>query len=460
MQPPVTATTSSTTESVTPGPATDTATPQPTATEIPTETPTVESTPTQDNSDAPTPEATATDDSTAGISLPPAFFSISAIAVPIIDQVVIPQSLAWQAQVTSTHTPTLTPTVTLQPTATITFELTATATTVPTAVTTATATLTPTVVATPEPTTTETTVTVTPTTAQPTPTVSIDSTPTVTDTVVESQHNYPIVALDQLLIQITNVATMTSIEIITPTKSNTVTTPVLRVVDPALTKEATPEEAIAGDTVYFELIASNPSARSNAPATNVVITDPLPEFVAVLNYGFVSTPPGLVTDSSLISETIPLVGHPQGITETVRHTIILTAPVLPVDGEIVLTVTTRVKDLVNPGPQVIRNEAVLEFVQGQQKTDTAVVNVPPPPPPPPPDDDDDDDDDDAPPPTPTPTPPLPVVQPAPTLPVLYLPETGLTEVSTGTENSLFILLILMGAGVALFYARKSYKERD
>jgi uncharacterized repeat protein (TIGR01451 family) len=275
---------------------------------------------------------------------------------------------------------------------------------------------------------------------------------------IVTEDSYPIITLDQLLIQITNVATITSNEIVTPTKSNTVTIPVLRVVDPALTKESSPEEAIAGDTVYFELTASNPSARSNAPATNVVITDPLPEFVEVLNYEFVSTPPGLVTDSSLVSETIPLIGHPLGVTETVRHTIVLTAPILPVDGQIVLNITTRVKDLVNPGPQVIRNEAVLEFVQGQQDiTDTAVVNVPPPPPSSPDggdssDDDDDDDDDDVvvtPPPAPQSTPAI--VQPEPTLPVQFLPETGLRDSQPGTNaaNSSLLWIVIFGAGIII-----------
>jgi len=107
----------------------------------------------------------------------------------------------------------------------------------------------------------------------------------------------------------------------------------------------------------------------------------------------------------------------------------------------------------SPVPLTCSNEASLAFA-----APPAPPPPPPPPPPPssPPDDDDDDDKD----PTPTPT-PIPVAAipatPAPTIPVAFLPETGLRE--AGLEGWAIAgglgLLILGGFGLAL---RSRYKE--
>jgi hypothetical protein len=107
----------------------------------------------------------------------------------------------------------------------------------------------------------------------------------------------------------------------------------------------------------------------------------------------------------------------------------------------------------------ITNTATLDFAQGGPKEASASVNVPSSSPGPEPgpepsdnnkndnDDDDDDDDDPSPPAAPQPPP-----QPAPTLPVLFLPETGISEVEAGTSSlGGFLLLPLLWVGTMAFY---------
>jgi hypothetical protein len=97
----------------------------------------------------------------------------------------------------------------------------------------------------------------------------------------------------------------------------------------------------------------------------------------------------------------------------------------------------------------------MTFTEGTTRTGVTSVEVPPPPQPPRPpsgggDDDDDDDDDDVPAPAPTPIPTVPPsVQPTPTLPVLFLPETGLREWQPGGSAVGWVLLLFGLLGVAL-----------
>jgi uncharacterized repeat protein (TIGR01451 family) len=269
-----------------------------------------------------------------------------------------------------------------------------------------------------------------------------------------------VVALEELRFNIDNAAVIAGTGI-TPTNSNTTTTPVLRIVDPALTKEVSVDQAVAGDIVDFEIIMTNP-AVSNAPATRVTLTDPVPDYLEVLSYDFDSSPPGLVTDDRLVQETIILAGQ-----ATIRYTVILTVPTLSPNEQVFLNIQTRVKDFVQ-GPLTIRNEAVMEFSEGSPRRDAGQLIVPSSPAPAPPEtsssnDDDDDDDDDgqtsAPPPAapPAPAAAAPGGQAAPALPVIFLPETGLKGSLTQSwlpDHTAMVLLIVLGAAISIFYWRQ------
>ncbi|NNJ12283.1 DUF11 domain-containing protein [Chloroflexales bacterium ZM16-3] len=73
----------------------------------------------------------------------------------------------------------------------------------------------------------------------------------------------------------TPVPTSTPTETPTPTET---LTPVPQFADPAITKSANISNAQVGDTVEFTLTATN---RGNIPASNVVIEDTLPSFLAL-----------------------------------------------------------------------------------------------------------------------------------------------------------------------------------
>jgi len=266
--------------------------------------------------------------------------------------------------------------------------------------------------------------------------------------------DYPVVVLEELFITIDNSAVFASNEL-TPTRSNTTTTPVLRVVDPSLTKEVNRSEVRAGDIVEFHLSMTNPAPPGNAPATLVNLTDPIPAYLEVLSYTFDSSPSGLVDADSLTQRVVSVNG-----VATLQDTIVLTIPVLDLDDQVTLDITTRVKDFVR-GPLQIRNEATMSFAEGAPRTDSVSINVPRPPgggg-----DDDDDDDDDVTPPPPPPPGPPPappagPGAAPAPELPVLFLPETGQWETVLPRSGLLF-WLILVGIYTAIAVARKKWRK--
>jgi uncharacterized repeat protein (TIGR01451 family) len=219
------------------------------------------------------------------------------------------------------------------------------------------------------------------------------------------------------------------------------------------------EQAFAGDIVDFDITMTNPAPPSNAPATQVVLTDPFPEFLEVLNFSFSSVPPGLVNSAELTTDTVTLVGNPFGLTETVLYTLTLTMPTLPPDGEVSVFVRTRVKEAVQ-GKPTIRNIATMDFVEGN-RTDDAIISVLTGGGAPPPSRDDDDDDDDdtppitasSPPPGPPPAAPAP---PAPPLPVLFLPETGNSR-APGYEG--LIALVVVTSILVLGLAATRLKRR-
>jgi len=78
----------------------------------------------------------------------------------------------------------------------------------------------------------------------------------------------------------TNTATADSTETGPDTDSETVTFPVVLVIDPAVTKSADPSTASVGDTVVFTLAITN---NGTGDAANVVVTDVVPAFLTINN---------------------------------------------------------------------------------------------------------------------------------------------------------------------------------
>lgn len=260
-----------------------------------------------------------------------------------------------------------------------------------------------------------------------------------------------------------NAATVQSAEgIPDPNTTNNVftdTNSTLVLVDPALTKQANVNQASPGDRVIFQVTMSNP-ATSLGNATQVVLTDPLPLQVALDAFSFTSNPPGLVSANSVVTQVVTLPpNHPSGLTETLRYTVILTAPVMAPGTQVDLFITTTVTAVANPGPQTINNTATMNFAEGPPRVGSININVPGQSPAPSGNSggDDDDDDDDVPPPPPPPA-PVPVTvpttepQPTPELPVLFLPETGLREGPSeiGLFGGALVTLAAMGIGLIAF----------
>jgi uncharacterized repeat protein (TIGR01451 family) len=417
------------TATATPDAPAETPTSEPTAEPVEvTPAATAEPAPTEESAsepatDTPTPEAPPTAESTseADLKLPSLFVSMSGLSLSILKPAIFRPEMTSQTEITPTDTSTITSSNTVVET---------------------------TLAPTEEP------------TLEPSPTLEITEPAPAASSNAEAAEDYPVVALEELLFNIDNVAVIGGNNI-TPTNSNTTTTPVLRVVDPSLTKAVSVDQAVAGDIVDFEIIMTNPSV-SNAPATRVTLTDPVPDYLEVLDYDFDSSPPGLVTGDRLVEETIILAGQ-----ATIRYTVILTVPTLSPNEQVFLNIRTQVKDFVK-GPLTIRNEAVMKFAEGSPRRDEDQLIVPTSPPASPPgtsnnnggggDDDDDDDETSAPPPLP-PAPPATTSggQPAPTLPVVFLPETGLREVQSRDwllGNILIVSLVLAGMAVSIFVWRQ------
>jgi len=274
------------------------------------------------------------------------------------------------------------------------------------------------------------------------------ATPVVTPATPPVAQSYPIVALESVVIDIVNQATIGSDQ--TPTQTATITKPVVRVVDPAISKSVDPTRASPGDTVRFYITVNNPAPpNSNANATNIVVVDALPLTVDLVNYTLSSIPSGVISSATVTTNTVST-GHPT-ITETVAATITVNIPVMAPGEQVFLYIETVVNNLASPPPQTINNSVYMTFNEGGPRADSSPPILVPTPPRP---DNGNDDDDDNPPPAVITPPPVPEVQP--TLPVFYLPETGLVEVSSTTFSFArsLLLISLFGIGIVVWTARR------
>jgi len=200
----------------------------------------------------------------------------------------------------------------------------------------------------------------------------------------------------------------------TATAVTSVVTQAIQIVDPALTKAVSSDQAQPGDVVTFTLVVQQ-SPGSNGDATNVQIVDPLPVELDLLS-----------------------VQATAGLTATAGQVVTWTLQTLAPTQVETMTIRTRINSNLIP-PAVISNQATLSFDQGTDRSSNVAqvsvpgqaptpeltptptptltpTPVPPPtatPEPPTPD-------------TPTPLPPAPAPAPTATATavVLFLPETG------------------------------------
>ena len=472
--------------------STPTAAPTPTATPEPSPTETVVDPPPVEPSDTPPPEPTATPEiepteetTTTTAAILPGFrpvpvagksYRVARPAVwaqPVFQAPITPTGTVSPAEPVPTETalppapatvdplPTLEPTETALPTATATaIESTGTPVVESTATVQATSSLSPTPTGTSTPTlapspantaTPEATVTPVPTVAGlPTPTITATVPLTGTGPVLSA--GYPIVGFETVMVNIVNAAFIDSNE--TPTQTDVVTTPLIRIVDPVFSKSADSSSARPGELVNYFIRVENPSPPSNANATNVSIVDALPSQLTLITYT-VSSSPTTQVNATVTSGTMLIVGHPFGITQAVVSTVTLDIPVLEPGAQVRLDVTAEVNDVANPPPQTIQNVAVLNFAEGAPKDDDAPVDVPLPP------SSGGDDDDALPLPTPTPTStPLPGIEPTPTLPILFLPETGLREGQSGGMGVGWVLVSIALLGAGLVGLRRGFGGKE
>jgi uncharacterized repeat protein (TIGR01451 family) len=234
-------------------------------------------------------------------------------------------------------------------------------------------------------------------------------------------------------------------------------------VDPSITKQVNVSQASPGAQVVYRVSMFNPPS-STANATQVVLSDPLPVLMQLNNYSFNSTPPGLVSADTVITQVVAAPSNSLGITQTIRYTILLTVPTLAPGAQVNLVATTTVKPIASPGPININNVATMSFAEGAAKNANATFTVPTSSAPPTTGgSDDDDDDDDS---TPAQSPPASGQPPAATstaaefaapLPVAFLPETGIKESDAGpTAGRLALILVAVigGCGAFVWWQRK------
>lgn len=214
------------------------------------------------------------------------------------------------------------------------------------------------------------------------------------------------------------------------------------IVDPGITKAPSVNQALPGDDVIFTITAFN---KGTLPATGVTVVDNVPSFLDIVS----------VTSNPV---------RPVQITGQVFT---VTIGALIPSQDVVISLRTRVNNSAGSGVQQIRNTATLGYNEGSDLTAQAVVSVPPPggsgdggddddg------DDDDDDDDGGGSPPPPAPAPP-PGVQPATTLPVQFLPETGLRASAYNVDvfGATIVVLLIAGVGLAVFIAKKRPKSKE
>lgn len=151
------------------------------------------------------------------------------------------------------------------------------------------ATVAPEVTASPEITTSPTTTPTLEPTLEVTATAELTATPTVTAAhPIAAEESYPIVTFDSVPVNIENSAAIKTDQ--TPLLTDTATVPVIRIVDPALTKSANPKEAVPGDHVAYTVVAEN-LPTSNANATDIAVQDVLPHQLDLITFS-VSGPAG------------------------------------------------------------------------------------------------------------------------------------------------------------------------
>jgi hypothetical protein len=256
----------------------------------------------------------------------------------------------------STNTPTGTATTTLTPSNTATPTATSNNTNTPTG--TATTTLTPSNTATPTATSNNTntptgtaTTTLTPSnTATPTATSNNTNTPTGTATTTLTPSD---TTTGTLANTVTSTATSTGTITATFTATNTPggfkppvsPTPNVQVADPEISKFASPELALPGDTVTFTITVTN---KGTASATNIVVTDPISDLL-ILKSATTSQGTAIINGST-VTFTIGTVNPGQVIT---------------------LIVVTQVKGTVKP-PQDVINTA---SINGSGKSASATVRI-------------------------------------------------------------------------------------
>ena len=239
---------------------------------------------------------------------------------------------------------------------------------------------------------------------------------------------------------------------------STETTPVLPTPDLKITKSNGGVTLAPGNTIVYSLVYEN---KSSVDATGVVVTENVPDHMTFVGPNIWSCPPGA----------------PAGTICTYN------VGTLPANTSGAITIAMRLNDPLPAGITSIRNTTIITddgsngpdpTPDDNTDTEDTPVNQPPVPTPYPPDDDDDPPPDSAPPPgytpppdaTPTATPGVPIpsgpqlegaAQLTPTLPVLFLPETGTKETQLSTvANALWLLLVLIGiVSIILYLWRKS-----
>jgi uncharacterized repeat protein (TIGR01451 family) len=230
---------------------------------------------------------------------------------------------------------------------------------------------------------------------------------------------------------IANTAWITSSQGLSDTA--TTFTPVnVPLVDPRVVKAVNKNQIQPGEVVTFTLTVSQ-TGQSNGNATNVRVTDALPN-------------------------EVDLLGNPEvnaGFTQVSGRVVTWTIPVLAPGDVRLMTLRVQVNDS-NPPPLTIRNQATLRFDQGADRLSNQVeLFVPALAPPPTTDDNDDNDNDNnndnesepAATATPVPATPIAIVQSAApaVLPVTLLPETGSRAAELPLRRiSLSVALLLAG----------------
>jgi LPXTG-site transpeptidase (sortase) family protein len=85
--------------------------------------------------------------------------------------------------------------------------------------------------------------------------------------------------------------------------SDTLTVSAATVSDPAVTKTGSPATAQVGDTVTFTIVVSN---EGNSDADNVVLTDPIPNFLDITAVSVTPSPPSCPALSCVLMNTVTL----------------------------------------------------------------------------------------------------------------------------------------------------------